>query len=109
MIALIGAISWTGKWPVSPWLIRSSADPKGVLELPAALTTRIDVSAGQKDVAVLERRPGGTWWVNGAETGPATAQHVDTALRLLNVSKPLRTLKPGEYTTAQVVEFGLEP
>ncbi|MBV9251290.1 MAG: DUF4340 domain-containing protein [Acetobacteraceae bacterium] len=109
MIALIGVISWTGKWPVSPWLIRSSADPKGILELPVALTTRIEINAGQKQVVVLERRPGGGWSVNGDETGPATAQHVDTALRLLNVSKPFRTLNPDDYTTAQVAEFGLEP
>jgi hypothetical protein len=109
MIALIGVISWTGKWPVSPWLIRSSADPKGVLELPAALTTRIEVNAGEKDVVLVERRPSGGWLVNGSDTGAATAQHVDTALHLLNVSKPLRTLKPDEYTAAQEAEFGLDP
>jgi hypothetical protein len=109
MIALIGAIALTGKWPTSPWLIRTSAEAMGVLELSAALTTRIEVSAGEKDVVVLEHQPRGGWLVNGGETGPATAQHVDTALHMLNVSKPLRTLKPDEYTAAQIAEFGLDP
>jgi hypothetical protein len=109
MMALIVAISLTGKWPTSPWLIRVSADAKGVLELPAALVTRIEVSAGEKEVVVLEHRPTGGWVVNGGETGAATAQHVDTALHILNVSKPLRTLKPDEYTAAQFAAFGLDP
>jgi hypothetical protein len=109
MIALIGAISLTGKWPTSPWLIRASADAKGVLELPASLATRIEVSAGEKEVVVLEHRSSGGWVVNGSEAGPAAAMHVDTALHLLNVSKPLRSLKPADYTAAQVAEFGLDP
>lgn len=109
MISLIGTISLTGKWPTSPWLIRSSTNAKGVLALPAALTTRIELSAGDKDVVVLEHRPDGGWVVNGGEAGPATTQHLDAALRMLNVSKPLRTLKPGETTAAQAAEFGLDP
>jgi hypothetical protein len=109
MISLIGAISLTGKWPTSPWLIRPDTDAKGVLALPAALTTRIELGAGDKDVVVLEHPPGGGWAVDGGEAAPAIAQHIDAALRMLNVSKPLRTLKPGEYTAAQVAEFGLDP
>jgi hypothetical protein len=109
MIALIGAISLTGKWPASPWLIRPDTDAKGVLTLPAALTTRAEISAGDQHAVALEHRPGGGWAVNDGEMGPAIAQHIDAALRMLNVSKPLRTLKPGEYTAAQLAEFGLDP
>jgi hypothetical protein len=109
MISLIGAISLTGKWPASPWLIRPATGAKGVLTLPVALTTRIELGAGDKDVVVLQHRPSGGWTVNDGEAAPAIAQHVDAALRMLNVSKPLRTLKPGEYTSAQLTEFGLDP
>jgi hypothetical protein len=106
MIALIGAILLTGKWPSSAWL--NPPHPEGILDFPPAQITRIDFSTGDKNVLVFEHRPTGGWLVNGAETEPAIAQHIDIALRMLNVSNPLRILKPDEYDAAQLGEFGLE-
>jgi hypothetical protein len=107
MIALIGVISWTGRWPTSAWL--NPPHPKGILNLPSAQIARIEVSTGEKNIIVLEHRPTGGWLVNGGGAEPAIAQHVDIALRMLNVSNPLRTLVRNEYTSAQVVDFGLDP
>jgi hypothetical protein len=107
MIALLGAVSLTGRWPTSAWL--NSPHPKGILNLPSAQITRIEVSTGAKNVIVFEHRPTGEWLVNGCDAEPAIAQHVDIALRMLNVSNPLRTLARNEYTSAQVVDFGLDP
>jgi hypothetical protein len=105
MIALIGVISLTGKWPTSAWL--NPPRPEGILDLPSAQITRIEVSVGDK-VVVFEHRPTGAWLVNGGETERAIAQHVDLALRMLTVSNPLRTFKPDEYNAAKLAEFGLE-
>jgi hypothetical protein len=106
MIALIGVISVTGKWPTSAWL--NPPRPEGILDVPPAQITRIEVSAGDRNVAEFEHRPTGGWLVNAAEMAPAIAQHVDIALRMLNVSNPLRVLRPDEYDSTKLAEFGFE-
>jgi hypothetical protein len=106
MIALIGVISLTGKWPTSAWL--NPPHPEGILDLPSTQITRIEVSSGDRNVVMFEHQPTGGWLVNGGEIEPAIAQHVDIALRMLNVSNPLRILKPDEYNAAKLAEFGLE-
>ena len=106
MIALIGAISLTGRWPTGGALKRPEA--RGILPVPADQVARVQVSVGEKDL-VFRHRPEGGWLVNGAETETAVSGHVDTALRMLNVSNPTRVLKPGEYSAAQVADFGLDP
>jgi hypothetical protein len=107
MIALIGAISLTGEWPTSGWLVHPGV--KGILDLPSAQVRRLEISAAEKDVVAFEHRASGGWLVNGDETEPAIAQHVDRALRMLNVSNPTRTLKPDEYNATDVATFGLDP
>ena len=106
MIALIGAISLTGHWPTSGALNRPEV--RGILAVPADQVARIEVSAGEKDF-VFRHGSEGEWLVNGAETEKAVSGHIDTALRMLNVSNPTRVLTPGEYSTAQVADFGLDP
>ena len=107
MIALIGAISLTGHWPTGEIVL---PDPKvrGILAVPADQVARIQISAGAKDL-VFRHRPEGGWLVNGAETEKAVSSHIDTGLRLLNVSSPSRILKPGDYSAVQVADFGLDP
>jgi hypothetical protein len=106
MVALIAGISLTGRWPKDSPLERPAA--RGVLALAPDRVARIEISAGEKDI-VFEHRPTGGWLVNGGETEKAVSEHIDTALRLLNVSNPTRVLKAGEYDAAQVAEFGLDP
>jgi hypothetical protein len=107
MIALIGAISLTGEWPTSGWLIHPAA--QGILDLPLGQVTRVEVGAAERDVAGFEHRASGGWRVNGEDVEPAIAQHIDNALRMLKVSKPTRTLKPDEYNATDVATFGLDP
>jgi hypothetical protein len=106
MIALIGAISLTGRWPTGGAL--KPPEVRGILAAPADQVARIQVSVGEKDL-VFRHRPEGGWLVNGAETEKAVSGHIDTALRMLNVSNPTRVLRPGDYTSAQVADFGLDP
>ena len=76
--------------------------------MPADQVARVQVSTGEKDLVFLQRSEGG-WLVNGAETEKAVSDHVDAALRMLNVSSPPRVLKPGDYSAVQVADFGLDP
>jgi hypothetical protein len=107
MIALIGAISLTGEWPTSGWLIHPAA--QGILDIPSGQVTRVEVGAAEHDVTGFEHRASGGWRVNGEDVEPAIAQHIDNALRMLKVSKPTRTLKPDEYNATDVATFGLDP
>jgi Domain of unknown function (DUF4340) len=107
MIALIGAISLTGRWPTGEIIL---PDPvvRGILAVPADQVALIQVSTGEKDL-VFRHPSDGTWLINGVETEKALSSHVDAALRMLNVSSPPRVLKPGQYSAAQVADFGLDP
>lgn len=106
MIGLIGAISMTGRWPTGAPLERPEV--KGILAVSADQVARVQLSVGEKDL-ILQHRPAGGWLVNGGETEQAVSEHVDAALRMLHVSHPTRILRPGDYTAAQVADFGLDP
>ncbi|MFL5281248.1 MAG: DUF4340 domain-containing protein [Rhodopila sp.] len=107
MIALIGAISLTGRWPTGQ-IISPAPENKGILTVPADQVARIQASIGGKDL-VFQHRPEGGWLVNGVETEKAVSAHVDAALRMLNVTTPPRILKPGDYSAVQAADFGLDP
>jgi len=107
MIALIGAISLTGRWPTNE-IVLPDPEVRGILAVPADQVARIQVSTGEKDL-VFQHRPEGGWLVNGVETEKAVSAHVDAALRMLNVTSPPRVLKPGDYSAVQVADFGLDP
>jgi Domain of unknown function (DUF4340) len=107
MIALIGAISLTGRWPGGA-IVLPAPDVRGILAVPPDQVARVQVSAGEKGLVFL-RGSEGRWLVNGVETEKAVSEHVDTALRMLNVSSPPRVLKPGDYSALQVADFGLDP
>lgn len=105
MVALIGGITLTGKWPTGEIVAPHTA--KGILAIPAEQVARAEVSTGEKDM-VFQHGPGGSWLVDGTPAQKAIAEHMNDAVRLLNKSTPTRTLDPAEYT-AQIGEFGLDP
>jgi hypothetical protein len=106
MVLLLGAISLTGSWPTGE-IILPDPEIRGILGVPADQVARIQVSTGGKDL-VFQHRPEGGWLVNGEDTEKAVSTHVDAALRMLNVTSPPRVLKPGDYTAAQLADFGLD-
>ncbi len=107
MIALIGAISLTGRWPTGS-IVLPNPEVRGIISMPPDQVARIQVSAGEKNL-IFEHGSEGGWLVNGVAIDQAVAAHVDAALRMLNVSSPPRVLKPGDYSAAQVADFGLDP
>ena len=107
LIALLLALMATGRWPE----LRSkvSFSSSGLLTIAPSEIDRVEVRSGSDSLA-FHRRPGG-WSIDGMPgTAPAeVASHLDTALRILNVSEPVREIPAGELTAGSFAEFGLDP
>jgi Domain of unknown function (DUF4340) len=106
MAGLIGVIALTGRWPVDA--PRTHLDSGGILSLPAAQVSRIDIATGVQHVH-FSRLSASGWLVNDAPARGMVADHVAAALRILAVSAPRRVLGAGEYSAGQLAEFGLDP
>jgi len=106
MIGLLGVIAVTGRWPVDA--PRTHVEAGGILSLPAERVARVEFSAGEQR-SLFSRNPREGWLFNGAPTGPAAANHIDTAVRLLTISAPRRVLAASEYSPGQLAEYGLDP
>ena len=105
MIATISALSLTGRWPGGASFARY--EPNGIVELPPEQVSRVEV-AEHGDLIVWQRTSEG-WTTKAAGTDNAVGDHIETALRFLNVSAPLRVLGAGEFSDADIAEFGLDP
>jgi hypothetical protein len=103
---LLGVIAVTGRWPVDA--PRTHVEAGGILSLPAERIARVEFSAGEQQ-SLFSRDPREGWLFNGAPTGPAIANHIETAARLLTVSAPRRVLAAGEYSPGQLAAYSLEP
>jgi Domain of unknown function (DUF4340) len=106
MALLVGLVA-TGRWPE----LRSkvSFSSKGLLNVAPAEIDRVEIRSGADGLA-LHRQPGG-WSIEGMQgTVPAElVSHLETALRLMNVSEPTREMPASELTAASFAEFGLDP
>ena len=103
---MVGVIAVTGRWPVDA--PRTHVEAGGILSLPAERIARVEFSAGEQQ-SLFSRDPREGWLFNGAPTGPAIANHIETAVRLLTVSAPRRVLAAGEYSPGQLAAYGLDP
>jgi hypothetical protein len=106
MAGLLAVIAVTGQWPVDA--PRTHVKAGGILSFPAEAIARVEFSAGEQQ-SLFSRDPREGWLFNGAPTGPAVANHIDTAARLLTISAPRRVLAAGEYSPGQLAEYGLDP
>jgi len=105
MLAVLGGISFTGRWPTDSTLEHLTGG--GIIALPAEQVAHVDIVASGKTVRL--DHTGGGWAVGGATLDPDIAKHIDTAIRFLNVSSPRRSLQPGEYDAPKIAEFRLDP
>jgi Domain of unknown function (DUF4340) len=82
---------------------------KGLVATLPADVQRVEIRSGPDNVT-LRREPGG-WSIEGAQgTAPSElAAHLDTALRLVNVSEPAREIPASELAAGSFAEFGLDP
>lgn len=107
LLALLVALVASGHWPELRSKVSFSA--KGLLTIAPTNIQRVEVRSGPANVA-FNRQPGG-WSVAGTQGAvPAElASHLDTALRLLNVSEPAREIPASELTPSSFAAFGLDP
>lgn len=109
MLALLGALAFTGKPPGGQMLQRF--EPRGIVAATPRDIRRVEMRSG-KEKLTLRRTPAGSWAFDGPGAPLASsdlASHLETALRFMNVSAPTRTLDPGDYRDADIADFGLDP
>lgn len=107
LLALLVALVGTGQWPG----LRSKVAfaPDGLVAIPPGEIRRVEIRSGTSHIR-LHRQPGG-WSTDAADQPVAAdlASHLTTALRLINVSRPVRQIPPGELSAESFAEFGLDP
>ncbi|MET4389211.1 hypothetical protein ABIB73_004980 [Bradyrhizobium sp. F1.4.3] len=107
LVALLGVLIASGQWPE----LRSKVAfaPKGLVTTAPADVRRVEIRSGSDGVALL--RKGSEWTIEGLD-GAVPAEfgsHLETALRLVNVSGPVREIPASELTATSFAAFGLDP
>jgi hypothetical protein len=100
----------TGAQPVQRQLVKFEA--KGVLQLEPEAVQRITLGRGAEQVVLVRRGQGrgeGGWArEGGGAVEGAAATHLDTAVKMLNRSGPVRELAAQELAGVDTRPFGLE-
>ena len=107
-LALIAALAWHGERP-QPGLARFA--PAGVLAaLPPSRISDVVVATSATSRA-FRRNTAGEWLAKdgGSPADPELAEQIETALKLLHNSPPLRTLDASEVAGQPLDQFGLAP
>jgi hypothetical protein len=107
LLALLAALVISGQWPE----LRSKVAfaPKGLVTIAPADVRRVAIRSGSDSIALFREATG--WGIEGVDGAvPAElTKHLDTALRLINVSEIAREIPASELTAASFAEFGLDP
>lgn len=105
-LAWLVAMVVTGAQPVQRQLVKFEA--KGVLQIEPEAVRRIALGRGGQQV-VLKRSGEGGWALeSGGSVEGAVATHLDTAVKLLHRSAPVRAIAPEELSGVDTRPFGLE-
>jgi hypothetical protein len=100
MMVLLGA------QPVQRQLVKFEA--KGVLRTPPQSAERITLGRAGLQIAFI-RQNGGDWTrEDGAAVGPAVPTHIETGLKMLHNSGPVREIEPDELVGIDTRPFLLE-
>ena len=111
LLALL-ALGWlvamvvTGTQPVQRQLVKFEA--KGVLRLEPEAVQRITLGRGAQQVVLVRKREGGWALEDGGAVEGAAATHLDTAVKMLNRSGPVREMAAQELVGVDTRPFGLE-
>jgi hypothetical protein len=111
LLALL-ALAWlvamvvTGAQPVQRQLVKFEA--KGVLPVEPQEVQAVTLGRDGRQV-VLRRSGDGSWALeSGGAVDPAAATHLDTALKMLHRSGPVREIAAAELSGVDTRPFGLE-
>lgn len=105
-LAYLVAMVVTGAQPVHRQLVKFEA--KGVLPIEPEAVQRVTLGRGGQ-LAVLTRRGEGGWALEaGGAVEGAAATHLDTAVKMLHRSGPVREIGAEELSGIDTRPFGLE-
>ena len=104
-LAWLVAMVVTGAQPVQRQLVKFEA--KGVLQIEPEAVKRITLGRGGRQV-VLVRSGDAGWALEAGGAVEAAATHLDTAVKMLHRSPPVREIAPQELSGVDTRPFGLE-
>jgi hypothetical protein len=111
MLAVL-ALAWlvamvvTGAQPVQRQLVRFEA--KGVLRIEPDAVRKITFGGGGRQAALVRGGDGGWAREGGGAVADGAVTHLDTAIKMLNRSGPVRELAPEELSGVDTRPFGLD-
>jgi hypothetical protein len=105
-LTYLAAMVVTGAQPVQRQLVKFEA--KGVLQVEPEAVQRVTLGRGGQRIVLARKGEGG--WVQepGDAVDAAVATHIDTAVKMLHRSGPVREIAPEELTGVDTRPFGLE-
>lgn len=105
-LAWLVAMVVTGAQPVQRQLVKFEA--KGVLRIEPDAVRKVTLAGGGRQAALVRGGDGGWAREGGGAVAGAAATHLDTALKMLNRSGPVREIEPGELSGVDTRPFGLD-
>ena len=105
-LAYLVAMVVTGAQPVQRQLVKFEA--KGVLPIEPEAVQRITLGRGGRQVVLVRRGEAGWAQEGGGAVEAAAATHLDTAVKMLHRSPPVREIAPQDLTGVDTRPFGLE-
>ena len=105
-LAYLVAMVVTGAQPVHRQLVKFEA--KGVLQIEPEAVQRI--ALGRVGLQIVLKRSGEGGWAleSGGAVEGAAATHLDTAVKMLHRSAPVRAIAPDELSGVDTRPFGLD-
>ena len=105
-LAWLVAMVVTGAQPVQRQLVKFEA--KGVLRIEPDAVRKITLGGGGRQAALVRGGDGGWALEGGGAVEGAAATHLDTAVKMLHRSGPVREIAPEELSGVDTRPFGLE-
>jgi hypothetical protein len=104
-VGFIAGMLWSGREPESRWRVKSEA--AGVLAVAPERISRVEVTADGRRLTFV--RGAGGWSAGGRPVPPPLAAHLESSLKFMRVSAPVRVLEREEYRGTALAEYGLDP
>ena len=102
-LAYLVAMVVTGAQPVQRQLVKFEA--KGVLQIEPEAVQKITLGRGGRQVVLRARRRRGWALEPGGAVEGAAATHLDTAVKMLHRSAPVREIAPEELSGVDTVRL----
>jgi len=105
-LAYLAAMVVTGAQPVHRQLVKFEA--KGVLQVEPETVKHVTLGRGGRQIVLARGGDGGWAQEAGSAVEAAAATHLETAVKMLHRSAPVREIAPQELSGVDTRPFGLE-